>query len=60
MWDHLTALQSATVKEIQTVLFLLFLRKLPCYIRDLINPRKFQEPEILIQWCKDIWEDHNE
>jgi hypothetical protein len=32
IWDHL---QRATVKEIQTVLFL---RKLPCYIRDLINP----------------------
>jgi hypothetical protein len=57
MWDHLTALQSATVKEIQTVLFL---RKLLRYIRDLINPRKFQEPEILIQWYNDIWEDHNE
>ncbi len=57
MWDHLTALQLATVKEIQTVLFL---RKLPRYIRDLINPREFKEPEILIQWCNNIWEDHNE
>jgi hypothetical protein len=45
MWDRLTALQPATVKEIQTVLFL---RKLPRYIRDLINPREFQEPETLI------------
>ncbi len=46
MWDNLTALQPATVKEIQTVLFL---RKLPRYIRDLINAQEFQEPESLIQ-----------
>jgi hypothetical protein len=44
MWDNLTTLQPATVKEIQTDLFL---RKLPSYIRDLINPREFQEPEDL-------------
>ena len=44
MWDNLTSLQPATVKEIQTDLFL---RKLPSYIRDLINPREFQEPEDL-------------
>jgi hypothetical protein len=56
MWDNLTALQPATVKEIQTVLFL---RKLPCYIRNLINPRKFQEPEDLIQRCNEIWEDQS-
>jgi hypothetical protein len=57
MWDHHTALQPATVKEIQTVLFL---RKLPSYIRDLINPREFQEPEALIQRCNEIWEDRSE
>ncbi len=39
LWDQLNALQQATVKEIQTVLFL---HKLPRYIRDLINPREFQ------------------
>ncbi len=44
MWDNLTALQPATVKEIQMDLFL---RKLLCYTRDLINPREFQEPEDL-------------
>jgi hypothetical protein len=54
MWDNLTALQPATVKEIQTVLFL---RKLPRYIRDLINVQEFQEPESLIQRCNKIWED---
>jgi hypothetical protein len=44
MWDYLTAMQPATMKELQTDPFL---RKLPCYIRDLINPREFQEPEDL-------------
>ncbi len=56
MWDNLTALQPATVKEIQTVLFLC---KLPRYIRNLINPRELQEPEALIQRCNEIWEDQS-
>jgi hypothetical protein len=54
MWDNLTALQPSTVKEIQTVLFL---RKLPCHIRNLINLPEFKEPEDLIQRCNEIWED---
>jgi hypothetical protein len=54
MWDNLTALQPATVKEVQTVLFL---RKLPRHIRNLINPRAFREPEDLIQRCNEIWDD---
>jgi hypothetical protein len=56
MWDNLTALQPATLKEIQTVLFLC---KLPRHIRNLINPWEFQEPEALIQRCKEIWEDQS-
>jgi hypothetical protein len=39
------------VKEIQTVLFL---PKLPPYIRKLTNSREFQEPEALIQRCNEI------
>ena len=54
MWDNLTALQPATVKEAQTVLFL---RKLPRHMRNLINPWAFKEPEDLIQRCNEIWED---
>jgi hypothetical protein len=54
MWDNLTALQPTTVKEAQTVLFL---RKLPCHIRNLINPRAFKQLEDLIQCCNEIWED---
>jgi hypothetical protein len=54
MWDNLTALQPATVKEVKTVLIL---RKLLCHIRNLINLRAFREPEDLIQRCNKIWED---
>jgi hypothetical protein len=54
MWDQLTALQPATVKEVQTVVFL---HKLPRHIRNLINPRAFKEPEELIQRCNEILED---
>jgi hypothetical protein len=56
MWDSLTALQQVTVKEIQSVLFLC---KLPRHIRNLINPREFQEPEALIQRCNERWEDQS-
>jgi hypothetical protein len=42
MWDNLTALQPSTVKEAQTVLFL---RKLPRHIRNVINLRAFKGPE---------------
>ncbi len=51
LWDNLTALQTASVKEAQTVLFL---RKLPHHIRSLINPRAFKEPEDLIQRCNEL------
>jgi hypothetical protein len=54
LWDQLNAPHQATVKEIQTVLFL---RELPRYIRDLINSREFQDPETLTQRCNKIWED---
>jgi hypothetical protein len=57
MWDNLTARQPSTAKEAQTVLFL---RKLPRHIRNLINPRAFKEPEDLIQRCNEIWEDQTE
>jgi hypothetical protein len=56
MWDQLNPLQPATVKEIQTVLFLC---KLLRYIRDLINPCEFQDPETITQWCNEIWEDRS-
>ncbi len=51
LWDNLTALQLSIVKEAQTVLFL---RKLPRHIRNLINPQAFKQPEDLIQRCNEI------
>jgi hypothetical protein len=39
---------------------ILFLHKLLRYIRDLISPQEFQEPEALIQRCNAIWEDRIE
>ncbi len=51
LWDNLTALQLATVKEAQTVLFI---RKQARHIRNLINPQAFKEPKDLIQCCNEL------
>jgi hypothetical protein len=50
--DNLTALQPATVKDAQTVLFT---GKLSRHIRNLINPRAFKTSEELIQRCNELW-----
>jgi hypothetical protein len=52
LWDNLTALQQATVKDAQTVLFIC---KLPRHISNLINPRAFKTSEELIQRCNELW-----
>jgi hypothetical protein len=52
LWDNLTALQPATVKDAQTVLFI---RKLQRHISNLINPHAFKTPEELIQRCNELW-----
>jgi hypothetical protein len=48
LWDNLTALQPATLKEAQVALFL---RKLPRHISALINTRSFDTTEEMIQRC---------
>jgi hypothetical protein len=48
LWDNLTALQPATLKEAQIALFL---RKLPRHISALINTRSFDTTEEMIQRC---------
>jgi hypothetical protein len=48
LWDNLTALQPATLKDAQTYLFI---RKLPRHISNLINPWAFKTSEELIQRC---------
>ncbi len=52
LWDNLTSLQPASVKDAQT---LLFIRKLPRHISNLINPRAFKTSEELIQRCNELW-----
>jgi hypothetical protein len=52
LWDNLTALQPATLKEAQVALFL---RKLPRHISALINTRSFDTTEEMIQGCNALW-----
>jgi hypothetical protein len=52
LWDNLTALQPATMKDAQTTLFL---RKLPRHISNLINMRAFNTTEEMIQHCNELW-----
>jgi hypothetical protein len=48
LWDNLTALQPATLKDAQVALFL---RKLPRHINTLINTRSFDTTQEMIQRC---------
>jgi hypothetical protein len=52
LWDQLDALQPDSIEEVQKVLFL---RKLPAYIRDRVNPGGFEDLHALVQWCDYIW-----
>jgi hypothetical protein len=52
LWDNLTALQLATMKDAQTALFL---RKLPRHISNLINTRVFNTAKEMIQRCNALW-----
>jgi hypothetical protein len=52
LWDNLTALQPATIKDAQIALFL---RKLPRHISTLINTRSFNTTEEMIQRCNVLW-----
>jgi hypothetical protein len=52
LWDNLTALQPATMKDAQTALFL---RKLPRHISNLINTRAFNTMEEMIQRFNELW-----
>jgi hypothetical protein len=51
--DQLKVLMSFSVDEIQKVLFL---RKMPSYIRDIVNPRDFKDLSALTEQCIEIWE----
>jgi len=51
LWDNLTTLQPATIKEAQTALFL---RKLPCHISALINTRHHRGDDPALQCTVDV------
>ena len=57
MWDQLAAMRPDDVDVIMRVLFL---RKLPAYIRDVINPKDHHTAEDLTQRCNEIWENRAE
>jgi hypothetical protein len=52
LWDNLTALQPATLKEAQIALFL---HKPQGHISALINTRSFDTTEEMIQRCNALW-----
>ena len=52
LWDNLTALQPATLKDAQIALFL---RKLPRHISAMINTRPFDMTQEMIQRCNALW-----
>jgi hypothetical protein len=52
LWDNLTALQPATLKDAQIALFL---RKLPRHISAMINTRSFDTTQEMIQRCNALW-----
>ncbi len=55
--DQLNALKPTSVEEIQKVLFL---RKMPTHIRDIVNPRDFTELPTLTERCKEIWKNRRQ
>ena len=57
MWDQLAAMRPDDVDVIMRVLFL---RKLPAYIRDVINPKDHHTAQDLTQRCNEVWENRAE
>ena len=53
MMDQLVAMKPDSVDDIIRVLFL---RKLPAFIRDVINPNDHKNIQELTQRCNEVWE----
>ncbi len=51
--DRLNTLQLSSIVEVQKILFL---RKMPAYIRNMINLKDFQDLPSLTDRCNKIWE----
>jgi hypothetical protein len=52
LWDNLTALQPATLKDAQIALFI---RKLPRHISAMINTKSFDMTQEMLQRCNQLW-----
>ena len=52
LWDNLTALQPATLKDAQIALFI---RKLPRHISAMINTKSFDTPLEMVRRCNQLW-----
>ncbi len=52
LWDNLTALQPATLKDAQIALFI---RKLPRHISAMINTKSFDTTQEMLQRCNQLW-----
>jgi len=52
LWDNLTALQPATLKDAQIALFI---RKLPRHISAMINTKSFDTTLEMVQRCNQLW-----
>ncbi len=52
LWDNLTALQPATLKEAHIALFI---RKLPRHISAMINTKSFDTTLEMVQRCNQLW-----
>ena len=53
LMDQLIDLKSDSLDD---VIKALFFRKMPTYIRDVVNPKDYKELYDLTQWCNEVWE----
>jgi hypothetical protein len=57
LMDQLNTLQPSSIVEVQKILFL---RRMPAYIRDMINVKDFQDLPALTDQCDEIWESRSQ
>jgi hypothetical protein len=57
LMDQLNTLQPSSIVKVQRILFL---RKMPAYINDMINLKDFQDLLALTDQCNEIWESRSQ
>jgi hypothetical protein len=57
LMNQLNTLQPSSIEEVQKILFL---RKMPAYIHDMINLKDFQDLPALKDQCNEIWESRSQ